>query len=123
VKAEDDWYDRDARANSNDGGAGAKLCESIGGTARSTLWHDGVVSARVKHCCRGGEVRFNATRTSPDWKESAEPAQDSCTDAPSTDNERAESEPPDARLRWRGNAQGEGLVIAAVRCANKNAWS
>jgi hypothetical protein len=123
VEAENNWYHGDARANSNDGGARAKLCESIGGTARATLWHDAVVSTSGKDRVRGGQVCLNATRTSPDRKESAESAQDPRADATSTNNEGPESQPPDARLRWRGNAQGEGFVVATVRCADENAWS
>jgi|OM-RGC.v1.030371342 hypothetical protein len=104
VKAEDDWHHGNARANSNDGSARAKLCESIRGSTRAALWHDAVVSTSGKDSARGGQVCLNTTRASPDWKEPAEPAQNPCSDATSTNNERPETEPPDARLRWRGNA-------------------
>jgi len=122
VKAEDDWHHGDASSNPDDGGARTKLCESIRGTTGAALRHHAIVRASGKDRVCGSEVCLNSTRTPPDREESAEPAQDSRADPPSTNNERPEPEPPDARLCWRGNAQGEGFVVTTVRRTDENAW-
>jgi hypothetical protein len=78
-------------------------------------------SGKYRGC--GGEVRLNAAATAPDREESAEPTQHTGANASAPNDERAEAEPPDARLRWHRNAEGECFVITTMWRADKDAWA
>jgi hypothetical protein len=78
-------------------------------------------SGKYRRC--GGEVRLNAAATAPDREESAESTQHASAKAPAPNDKGAEAEPPDARLRWHRNAEGERFVIATMWRADKDAWA
>jgi hypothetical protein len=73
---------------------------------------------------RGGvEVRLNAATSAPDREESTKSPQHASANATSPNDEGTEAEPPDARLCWHRDAEGERFVVATMRRANKDAWA
>ena len=62
-------------------------------------------------------------RSSPDWEEPAEPAQDPRANATTTNDEWPKAKPPDPRFRWRSDPERKGLVVTTMRCAHQDAWT
>ena len=123
TEAKDDRNDRDASTDANHRRPWPELGEAIDWAACSALRHHRVVRPRSKDRRGCGEMRLNAAATAPDREEPAESTQHTSADSPATNDERAEAEPPDARLRRHRNAKGKRFVVATVWRANKDAWT
>jgi hypothetical protein len=68
-------------------------------------------------------VRLNPAATAPDWEEPAESTQHTGAHATTPNDEGAEAEPPDARLRGHRNAKGKRFVVTTMRRTDKDAWA
>ena len=68
----------------------------------------------------GGEMRLDPARTAPDRQQPTESSQQCGAHATAPNEEGTEAEPPDPRLRGRGNADGKRLEVATMRRANQD---